>query len=805
MEEVVIVDALRTPIGKYRGQFSQMSAVELGTSITKALLEKNSLLKSEIQQVIFGNVLQAGVGQNLARQITLNSGLSNNIPASTINEVCGSGLKAIALARQAIQLGEAQIILAGGVESMSQAPYLSYFDKETDSYSQPRPVMIQDGLTDAFSGKHMGLTAENVAEQFGVTRQEQDEFAYHSQIKASLAQKAGFFDEEIFPVEIAGNIYAKDEGIRSETTVEKLGTLRTVFKEGGTVTAGNASTINDGAAGVILASKSFAEIHQIPYLAVIKDITEIGVDPSIMGISPIKAIQTLVERNRLSIEMIDLFEINEAFAASSVAVQKELSIPEEKINICGGGISLGHPIGATGTRIVTTAVHQLKRTHGHYAVASLCVGGGLGLAILLERPVSSSQKKKFYQLTREERLNQLVETRQIDASMKKELQQMSLPEEIADHLIENQISEFSIPLGIVQKVLVNGKEYMVPLATEEPSVIAACSNGVKMIAASGGCESHMVQKLLRGQIVLMNVEDSEPIRQKIMAQEAYLFKKAEEIYPSIVQRGGGLRQIEVRTFPEDSSFVSVDVLVDTQDAMGANIMNTILEGIAEIFRGWFSEEILFSILSNYATEATVSATCRVTFDSLGKNGKEIAKKIATASTFAQLDPYRAATHNKGLMNGVEAVVLATGNDTRAVSAAIHAFAARDGQYRGLSQWQIVGEHLEGTVQLPLAIGTVGGATKVLPKAQIALQLMKVEGAKELANVIAAIGLAQNLAALRALVSEGIQKGHMSLQARSLALAVGAKGAEIQQVTTELKKSRMSEAIARDILAKLRQK
>ncbi len=800
MEEVVIIDALRTPIGKYRGQFGQVSAVELGTTVTKALLERNSFLQPAVKQVIFGNVLQAGNGQNPARQIALNSGLSYDIPASTINEVCGSGLKAIALARQAIQLGEADVVIAGGAESMSQAPYVSQFDKATDSYSQPKPVMVHDGLTDAFSGKHMGLTAENVAEQFQVTRAQQDAFALDSQMKAARAQAAGYFKEEILPVEIDGTVYDQDEGIRAKTSLEKLAALRTVFKENGTVTAGNASTINDGAAAVILASKRFAEANGWSYLAVIKDITEVGIDPSIMGISPIKAIRTLVERNDLSLEAIDLFEINEAFAASSLVVQNELALPAEKINLCGGGISLGHPIGASGTRIVTTAAYQLKRTNGRYAIASLCVGGGLGLALLLERPVKKNTAKKFYELTRTERLQQLAAETVITAATQQELQQMALAEEIADHLIENQISEFPVPLGVALNVAVNGKKYTVPMATEEPSVIAACSNGAKI---AGAFTSTMTQKLLRGQIVLMNVQNPQLIRQKITEQQAFLFATAEQVYPSIVKRGGGLRKIELREFAQDPSFLSVDLLVDTKDAMGANMLNTILEGIANVFRSWFAEEILFSILSNYATEAVATASCRIPFERLGKNGQEVAQKIAAASTYAQLDPYRAATHNKGIMNGVEAVVLATGNDTRAAAAAIHAFAARDGQYRGLSRWEIVDDTLQGTIELPLALGTVGGATKVLPKAQAALEILATPDAKELAQIIAAVGLAQNLAALRALVSEGIQKGHMSLQARSLALSVGAKGAEIEAVADRLRTGVMNEATARTILAELR--
>ena len=412
-------------------------------------------------------------------------------------------------------------------------------------------------------------------------------------------------------------------------------------------------------------------------------------------------------------------------------------------------------------------------------------------------------KKKFYQMTRMERLAFLEEVGTIDATVKKEWLSMNLSEEIADHLIENQVSEVSIPLGLAFNTMVNGKQYVVPLATEEPSVVAACSNGAKMLATTGGCHSQMEKKWLRGQIVLMNVQQPEAIKQKIIAENDFLFAKAAEIYPSIVKRGGGLRKITVRSFPEDASFLSVDFDVDTQDAMGANMLNTILEGMAAIFRTWFAEEILFSILSNYATEAVVTVKGRVTFDALGSNGAQVAEKIAAASTYAQLDPYRAATHNKGIMNGIEAAVLATGNDTRAVSAAVHAYAAKDGQYRGLSQWRVVDGYLEGTLAVPLALGIVGGATKVLPKAQTVLHVLAIDDSKELAQVIASVGLAQNLAALRALVSEGIQQGHMSLQSRSLALSVGATGDEIQQVAEQLKQGPMNEAMARTILDTIR--
>lgn len=803
--EIVIIDALRTPIGKYRGQLKSLSAVELGTAVTKELLKRNTKAAEHIKQVVFGNVLQAGNGQNPARQIAINSGLGFEVPAFTVNEVCGSGMKAISLAKQAIQLGQAEVIIAGGTESMTTAPAITY--KEEDTYSKPAPTMMVDGLTDAFSGKAMGLTAENVAQQFTITREMQDAFAAHSQRKAAQAQAEGKFVKEIVPLSIDNAIFEHDEGVRKDTTVEKLSTLKTVFKADGSVTAGNASTINDAASAMILASKSFAEEHQIPYLAIVKDVTEIGIDPSIMGISPIKAIQTLLQRNDLTVEDIDLFEINEAFAASSIVVQNELKIPDKKLNIWGGGISLGHPIGASGTRIVATLAHQLEDTNGQYGVASLCVGGGLGLAMLIERPQKAHSDKKFYQLSKEERLTFLQEMGNLSIESRYELENMSLDEDIANHLIENQISEMALPMGVVPDILVNNKSYQVPMATEEPSVIAACSNGAKMIQQSGSIHSKLAEGLLRGQIVFMNVYDSALIEDKINQFSEEIFVQAEKSYPSIVKRGGGLKRIQVRQFPEDNSYLSVDLLVDTKDAMGANILNSILEGVADLFRQWFDDEILFSILSNYATESLVTATCDVSFASLSKtgdleSGRFIAEKIAAASQLAQIDPYRATTHNKGIMNGIEAVILATGNDTRAVAAAAHGYAST-GSYHGLSRWKLVDDGLKGTIELPLAIGTVGGAIRVLPKAQAALEILNVTDAKELAEVIAAIGLAQNLAALRALVSEGIQQGHMSLQARSLAMSVGAKGAEIEIIAERLKTGVMNQEKALAFLLELR--
>lgn len=804
MKKVVIIDALRTPIGKYHGQFKEWTAVDLGVEVTKALLNRNLEIIPEINQVIFGNVLQAGNGQNPARQITLKSGLSENVVASTINEVCGSGLKALSLGRQAIQLEQTKVALVGGVESMTNAPSFNFYDRESDTYTTPQSIMVHDGLTDALSGKHMGLTAENVAEQYFVTREEQDAFAYQSHQKAIHAQDAGYFDTEIIDIGIG-----RDEGIRRETTIEKLASLKPVFKrETGSVTAGNASTINDGAAALLLAEKDYAKAKKIPVLAEIIDVVEIGFDPMIMGISPIKAIRTLLKKNQLALSEIDLFEINEAFAASSIVVEKELNIPADKVNICGGGISLGHPIGATGARIVTTAAHQLKRINGKYAIASLCVGGGLGLAILLKREpemTSNELDKKFYQLSPNERLAKLVREEKLSEKTKAVLSDSVLAEEIANHLIENQISTFEVPLGIGLNLKVNGKKYTLPLATEEPSVIAALSNGAKMALAGEGFVSEQAQSFLRGQIVWMNVENAEQLKETLEKEKALIFRIANESYPSIVARGGGLQEIQVRTFQENPSFVTLDLIVDTKDAMGANIMNTILEGVAMTLRNRLKDEILFSILSNYATESLVTTRCLIPFSELSKtgDGKEVAKRIEAAAKFAQIDEYRAATNNKGIMNGINALILATGNDTRAVAAAIHTYAAKDGKYRGLSQWQVTEEGLQGQLTLPLALGTVGGATKVLPKAQASLELLAITQADELAKVVAAVGLAQNLAALRALVSEGIQKGHMGLQARSLALSVGARGDEIEQVSQALQKQLMNQKNAATILKEIR--
>ena len=801
LKRIVIVAALRSPIGKYKGALSQYSAVDLGTTVTKSLLSRYPEVKADIKQVIFGNVLQAGNGQNVARQISLNSGLSYEVPATTVNEVCGSGMKAVIMAWQSLQLGQGEVAIAGGTESMTNAPELRHFNYETNEYGEPLSAMIVDGLTDAFSQKHMGLTAEKVAEDFQVSRRQQDEFAVFSQKKAAQAQANGAFEAEIVPIQTKVGMMSQDEGIRADSSVEKLSQLRTVFKENGTVTAGNASTINDGAAVLLLATKEYADSHNLPYLTEICGFSEVGIDPAIMGVSPIKAVTELLATQEKTVADIDLFEINEAFAASSVAVERELGLDHNKVNQYGGGISLGHAIGATGARLLTTLSHQLQQEDKKYGVASLCIGGGLGLAMLLKSPNQNIQKKKFYQMSQAERLDKLQNDGKLTASQTAELQKTALDSTIANHMIENQISETQTPMGLALNLVVDDKEYLVPLATEEPSVVAACSYGAKMAESFNAV---IKERLLRGQIVFYDVVDAKKLITWLEQNQSLLFDVAKESYPSIVKRGGGLKEISWRQI---ENYLSVDLKVDVKDAMGANIVNGILEGVATKLRTVFpTENILFSILSNLATESLVEVSCQVPVSNLAKggNGYKVAEKIVVASDYAKKDPYRATTHNKGIMNGVDGVILATGNDTRAVAAAAHAYAARNGQYEGLSEWQLDGEYLKGRLVLPLAIATVGGATKVLPKAQVALNILDVSDAKELAAVVASVGLAQNLAALRALVSEGIQKGHMALQSRSLAMTVGAKGSEIAVVSQALQKeAKMNQATAKKILAQLR--
>ena len=803
LEEIVILSAVRTPIGRYKGKLATVSAVELGAIAIKEAIKRAELAPDQVEQVFMGNVLQAGNGQNVARQSAVKAGVSYEVPATTINEVCGSGMKSIIFAMQQILLGEAHVVVAGGTENMSQAPKVTSFDYTAQEWQEPKSSMIYDGLTDAFSGKHMGLTAEKVAEEYHVTREMQDQYAYESQMKAAKASKDGKFESEIVPIPLSdGSTLREDEGIRFDSTLEKISSLKPAFKEGGVVTAANASTLNDGASAVVLASKSYAIENGLAYLAVINGYSEVGIDPSIMGMAPVSAINKLLNKVNRTIDEIDTFQINEAFAAASVAVQKELKLPDEKINTYGGAIALGHPIGASGTRIVATLISELIQEDKQRGVASLCIGGGLGLALMITKAEDQeTAKKKFYQMTQAERLAELVKEKKLSAKEAAKLQaETVLPEKISNNLIENQISEGSIPLGVAQNFVINGEKKIIPMVTEEPSVIAAASNAGKIIAKSGGIHTRVINQNMLGQIVLRNVTDFTAIKKVIAENEQELFAVAEKSYPSIYQRGGGLRSIDIRIFEE--GFLSLDLEVDTKDAMGANILNTMLEAVAQKVRQLIPDaDILFSILSNYATQSLIEASCEISLEQLAP---ELVEKIISASDYSKIDPYRAATHNKGIMNGIDAVVLATGNDTRAVAAACHAYAARNGRYEGLTDWYIKDNKLVGKLVLPMKVGIVGGATKVLPKAQLSLKLLEVSSAAELGEVIVAVGLAQNLAAIRALVTDGIQKGHMAMQSRSLAITAGATTKEIPLVSRQLRKAeRMNLATAEEIIKNLR--
>ena len=386
MKEVVIMSAKRTPIGKFGGQLASLTAVDLGTIAAKAAIQAAGIEADQIDQAIFGNVLQAGSGQNVARQIALNSGLAQTSVAMTVNEVCGSGLKAIRLAQSAIVMGDADVVLVGGTESMSQAPYLNKGMRFGSKFGDQTVVdsISSEGLNDAFTNKPMGITAENVAAKYGITRLMQDTFALESHQKAAKATQAGWFDAEIVPVTVqqrrATFEVSQDEGIRPDTTLETMGKLRPAFQADGTVTAANASGINDGASAMIVMSKEKAEALGLVYQATLVGYQEVGMDPNYMVYTPVPAIQQLLAKQDQTVADIDLFEINEAFAASSVAVQNGLALDTAKVNVAGGAVALGHPIGASGTRIMTTLLHQLKRTNQTTGIASLCIGGGLGIA-----------------------------------------------------------------------------------------------------------------------------------------------------------------------------------------------------------------------------------------------------------------------------------------------------------------------------------------------------------------------------------------------------------------------------------------
>ena len=387
-DDVVIMSAARTPIGKFGRNFKTVSAVKLGTIAARAAILRSGVDPNHIQQTIFGTVLQAGLGQNLARQVGLNAGLDVRSTAMTVNQVCGSSLKAIRLGQAAILMGDADAVLVGGAENMSQAPFL---DTETrwghkmGDYNLT-DSLLSDGLMDAFNQIPMGVTAENVAREFQVSRAEQDAFALRSQQRAVNAQAHHRFDAEITPVTVGDHVVTRDEAVRPDTSAAKLAALKPAFQANGTVTAGNAAGLNDGAAAMVLMRQSAADAAGLPYLAVIKGYQESGIDPALMGYAPTMAIRRVLDRTHWTVADLDRIELNEAFAAQSVAITRDLNLPTDKLNVNGGSIALGHPLGASGTRIVVTLLHELMAAHLHRGLASMCIGGGMGMALLIERP-----------------------------------------------------------------------------------------------------------------------------------------------------------------------------------------------------------------------------------------------------------------------------------------------------------------------------------------------------------------------------------------------------------------------------------
>ena len=392
MTKVVIVDAVRTPIGAFGGALASLPASQMGAKVIKALLERNQLAAEQVDEVILGQVLTAGVGQNPARQASIEAGLPQECPAMTINKVCGSGLKAVHLAAQAIQCGDADVIIAGGQENMSASPHVLPKSRDGQRMGdwQLRDSMIVDGLWDAFNDYHMGVTAENIAKKYQFSRADQDAFAAASQQKAEQAQNDGIFSDEIVAVEIPQRrgdpvVFDRDEYPKAGTTAEGLAKLRPAFDREGTVTAGNASGINDGAAALLVMSADKAAELGLEPLATIASYSSAGVDPAIMGTGPIPATQKCLEKAGWSVGDLDLIESNEAFAAQSMSVNTDLGWDTDKVNISGGAIALGHPIGASGARVLVTLLHGMKRTDAKRGLATLCIGGGQGVALAVER------------------------------------------------------------------------------------------------------------------------------------------------------------------------------------------------------------------------------------------------------------------------------------------------------------------------------------------------------------------------------------------------------------------------------------
>lgn len=390
--EVVIVSACRTAVGIFMGSLSDIPASTLGTIVVGEAMQRAGIKPEQVDEVILGGVLTAGAGQNIARQIAIGAGIPNTAPAFTVNQVCGSGMKSVILAAQAVQNGDAEIVVAGGVENMSRSAYLSMNGRKGFRMGSVELLdsMITDGLTDSFSGVHMGMTAEKVAEQYGITREEQDRFSCSSQNKAEQAIKSRRFKDEIVAVSIPQKkgpavLFEQDEHPRFGTTVEALAKLRPAFKPDGSVTAGNASGINDGAAAVIVMSREKAVALGIKPLATILSYGVGGVDPSVMGLGPIPATRKALDKAGLKIADLDLIEANEAFAAQCIAVGRELGIPDDKLNVNGGAVALGHPIGASGARILVTLLHEMVKRESKRGLATLCIGGGMGTAIIVER------------------------------------------------------------------------------------------------------------------------------------------------------------------------------------------------------------------------------------------------------------------------------------------------------------------------------------------------------------------------------------------------------------------------------------
>ena len=393
MKEVYLVNMCRTAVGSFGGSLKGIPAVKLGALVIEEALKRAGVDKKDVDEVLFGNVLQAGLGQNPARQAVIYAGLPIETPATTLNKVCGSGLHAVSLAYRSIKAGEADCIVAGGMENMSLAPYVSNSNRwgaRMGNYTMV-DAMINDGLWDAFNNYHMGTTAENICERYGITREMQDELALRSQTRAAEAIAAGKFKDEIVPVVIPQKkgdpiVFDTDEYVKAGTTMDKLAKLKPAFKrDGGSVTAGNASGINDGAAAIVVCSGEFVEKHGLKPMAKVVATGSVGVDPSEMGLGPIPSVRQALKKAGLETTDIDLYELNEAFAAQACEVSKQLGLTPDNVNVNGGAIAIGHPIGASGARILVTLCHELAKREGKYGVASLCIGGGMGEAVLVER------------------------------------------------------------------------------------------------------------------------------------------------------------------------------------------------------------------------------------------------------------------------------------------------------------------------------------------------------------------------------------------------------------------------------------